>query len=78
MDKSGRTSGTSSEELPMEFRNLLKETKFPVKRNDLVDQARGKVSDETLEDLGMIPDKQYSNADEVMKAYIERVSKAAR
>lgn len=78
MDKSGRTSGTSSEELPMEFRNLLKEIKFPVKRNELVDQARGKVSDETLADLGMIPDKQYSSADEVKHAYKERVSKAAR
>jgi hypothetical protein len=78
MEKSGRTSETSSGELPMEFRNLLKEIKFPVKRNELVDQARGKVSDETLADLGMILDKQYSNADDVMKAYTERVSKAAR
>ena len=78
MDKSGRTSGSSSEELPMEFRNLLKEMKFPCKRNEIVDQARGKVSDETLADLGMLPDKQYSSADEVTRAYIERVSKAAR
>jgi hypothetical protein len=39
MEKSGRTSETSSGELPMEFRNLLKEIKFPVKRNELVDQA---------------------------------------
>jgi hypothetical protein len=74
----GSRSGTSAGEIPMEFQNLLSEIKFPVKRNDLVDQARGKVSDETLEDLGMLPDKQYSSANEVLKAYEERVSKAAR
>ncbi|HZY24872.1 MAG TPA: DUF2795 domain-containing protein [Bacteroidales bacterium] len=68
------TAGT----IPKEFQNILKEMKFPIKRNDLVDKAKGKVSDETLEDLGMLPDKQYSSADEVMKAYEERVSKAAR
>jgi hypothetical protein len=68
------TAGT----IPMEFQNILKEMEFPIKRNDLVDKAKGKVSAETLGDLGMLPDKQYSSADEVMKAYEERVSKAAR
>ena len=74
----GSASETSAGKIPMEFQNILKEIKFPVKRNGLVDQARGKVSDETLEDIGMLPDKQYSGADEVEKAYEERVSKAAR
>lgn len=71
-------SETSAGEIPEEFQNVLKGIKFPIKRNDLIDQSRGKVSDETLVDLGMLPDKQYSSADEVMKAYEERVSKAAR
>lgn len=71
-------SGTSAGRIPEEFQNVLKEMKFPVKRSELVDQARGKVSDETLVDLGMLPDKEYSSADEVMRAYEERVSKAAR
>jgi hypothetical protein len=31
-----------------------------------------------LADLGMLPDKEYKSADEIMKAYEERVSKAAR
>jgi hypothetical protein len=74
----GSKSGTSRGEIPIEFQNVLKEINFPAKRNEIVDQARGKVSDETLVDLGMLPDKQYSSADEVMKAYQERVSKAAR
>jgi len=74
----GSKSGTSREEIPIEFQNVLKGINFPAKRNEIVDQARGKVSDETLVDLGMLPDKQYSSADEVMKAYQERVSKAAR
>lgn len=74
----GSKSGTSAGTIPMEFQNVIKEVKFPINKNDLINKARGKVSDETLEDLGMLPDKEYKSADEVMKGYEERVSKAAR
>lgn len=72
-------SGTSAGELPMEFLQVLKEVKYPINRNEIVDQARSiGVAPEILMDLGMIPDKKYNSADEIMKSYKERVSKAAR
>ena len=76
--KSGSTSDTAGT-IPMEFQNILKEIKFPIKRIDLVEQSRKKgASDQLLEDLGMLPDKQYSSADDVMREYEKRVSSEAR
>lgn len=72
------TGGRVAETLPPEFQSVLKDMKYPIKRNDIVDQARKSgVTPEILVDLGMLPDKEYKSADEVKKAYEERVSKAA-
>lgn len=71
--------GKISEMLNEEFQGLFKNIKFPAKRNDIVNQLREeKVSPEILQDIGMIPDKEYSSADEIMTAYKESVAKAAR
>ena len=77
--KSGSSSSDTAGTIPMEFQNILKEIKFPAKKSELVSQARNKgISDETLADIGMLPDKQYSSADDVMREYEKRVSSEAR
>ncbi|AKB24833.1 hypothetical protein MSMTP_1364 [Methanosarcina sp. MTP4] len=62
-------------ELPMEAQKILKNTDFPVKRNGIIEQARksGAIPD-ILRGLGMLPDKEYNNsedvAEELHKIYI--------
>ena len=53
-------------ELPMKTQEILKNTDFPVKRNDIIEQARksGAISD-ILRELGMLPDKKYNSAEDV-------------
>ena len=77
--KSGSSSSDTAGTISMEFQSILKEIKFPARRNEIVSQARNKgISDETLAEIGMIPDKQYSSADDVMKEYEKKVSSQAR
>lgn len=53
----------------MDIQNVLQNIKFPAKKNDIIQQARGKgaMADQLLENLGMLPDKEYASADEVVK-----------
>ncbi|HII00471.1 TPA: DUF2795 domain-containing protein [Methanosarcinaceae archaeon] len=53
-------------ELPMDAQKILKNMDFPVKRNDIIDQARknGAIPD-ILRGLGMLPDKEYNSAEDV-------------
>jgi len=62
------SKGGSIEELPMETQEILKNTDFPVNRNDIIEQARmrGAILD-TLVELGMLPDKNYNSAEDVAK-----------
>ena len=55
-------------ELPMETQDILKNIDFPVKRNDIIGQARksGATSD-ILRELGMLSDRQYNSAEDVAK-----------
>lgn len=57
------------ETVPMDIQNVLEKVKFPAKKNDIIQQARssGSMADPLLENLGMLPDKEYSSADEVEK-----------
>lgn len=57
------------ETVPMDIQNVLQNIKFPAKKNDIIQQARGKgaMADQLLENLGMLPDKEYASADEVVK-----------
>jgi Protein of unknown function (DUF2795) len=52
----------------METQEILKNTDFPVNRNDIIEQARmrGAIPD-TLVELGMLPDKNYNSAEDVAK-----------
>ena len=61
-----KRKGGFSTELPMETQGILKNIDFPVKRNDIIGQARksGATSD-ILRELGMLPDKKYNSAEDV-------------
>jgi hypothetical protein len=58
----------SIKELPMEIQELLKNTDFPVTRNDIIEQEkkRGAISD-ILRELGMLPYRKYNSAEDVAK-----------
>ncbi len=57
------------ETVPMDIQNVLQNIKFPAKKNDIIQQARssGAMADQLLENLGMLPDKEYASANEVIK-----------
>lgn len=57
------------ETVPMDIQNVLQNIKFPAKKNDIIQQARSKgaMADQLLENLGMLQDKEYASADEVIK-----------
>jgi len=55
-------------ELPMEIQGLLNNTDFPVRRNDIIQQAKksGAIPD-ILRELGMLPEKEYTSPEDVAK-----------
>ncbi|AKB17888.1 MULTISPECIES: DUF2795 domain-containing protein [unclassified Methanosarcina] len=55
-------------ELPMETQEILKNIDFPVKRNDIIGQARkiGAIPD-ILQEFGMLSDRQYNSAEDVAR-----------
>ncbi len=62
-------------ELPMDAQKVLKNVDFPVKRNNIIEQARksGAIPD-ILRGLGMLPDREYNSvedaAEELHRIYI--------
>jgi hypothetical protein len=58
----------SIKELPMEIQELLKNTDFPVEKNGIIEQElkRGAIPD-IMRELGMLPDKKYFSAEDVVK-----------
>jgi hypothetical protein len=53
-------------ELPLETQKILKNIDFPVKRNDIIEQARkSRASPDILQELGMLPEKKYNSAEDV-------------
>jgi len=55
-------------ELPMETQKILKSMDFPVTRKDIIVHARksGALSN-ILRELGMLPDRQFNNAEDVAR-----------
>ncbi|MDW5550986.1 DUF2795 domain-containing protein [Methanosarcina sp.] len=55
--------------VPMDIQHVLQNVKFPAKKNEIIQQARssGAMADPLLENLGMLPDKEYASIDEVVK-----------
>ncbi|MDQ1255059.1 MAG: hypothetical protein QG646_4338 [Euryarchaeota archaeon] len=62
------TETVSIKELPIEIKELLKNTDFPVEKKDIIEQEwkRGAIPD-IVRELGMLPDKKYNNAEDVAK-----------
>jgi hypothetical protein len=60
------SKGGSIKELPMEIQEILKHIDFPAKKDHIIEQERnsGALPD-ILRELGMLPDKEYNNAEEV-------------
>lgn len=58
----------SVKELPLEIQKILKNTDFPVEKNDLIEQERksGAIPD-ILRELGMLPNKKYNSAEDVVE-----------
>jgi hypothetical protein len=55
-------------ELPMEAQEILKNTDYPVKRNDIIEQARkNEATPDILVELGMLPEKEYTSPEDVAK-----------
>lgn len=55
-------------ELPMETQEILKNTDFPVKRNDIIEQARkSEATPDILVELGMLPEKEYTSSEDLAK-----------
>lgn len=60
------SKGISIKELPMEIQHILKNLDFPVKRNDIIEQERKSAAiPDILQELGMLPDKEYNSAEDV-------------
>lgn len=55
--------------VPMDIQHILQNIKFPAKKNDIIQQARssGAMAKPLLENLAMLPDKEYASADEIVK-----------
>ncbi|PAV13382.1 hypothetical protein ASJ81_18035 [Methanosarcina spelaei] len=55
--------------VPMDIQHVLQNVKFPAKKNEIIQQAKssGAMADPLLENLGMLPDKEYASIDEVVK-----------
>lgn len=55
--------------VPMDIQHVLQNVKFPAKKNEIIQQARGSgaMADPLLENLGMLPDKEYASINEVVK-----------
>jgi hypothetical protein len=55
-------------ELPMETQEILKSIHFPVKRDDIIEQARkSEATPDILLELGMLPDREYNSAEDVAR-----------
>jgi hypothetical protein len=61
------------EKLPMETEKVLEKLKFPAKKSDIIAEARKQgVQDSILEDLGMLPDREYKSADDIRQERMRR------
>lgn len=53
-------------ELPVETQKILKNMDFPVKRKDIIEQAKeSRTTPDILQELGMLPDRKFDNAEDV-------------
>lgn len=63
-------TGSGALAVPMEMQKVVKNMNYPAKKSELIANARkgGTTNILLLQKLGMLPDKEYSSADEVLDA----------
>lgn len=63
-------TGSSAQAAPMEMQKVLKNINYPIKKGELIAQVRksGAMNVMLLQKLGMLQDKEYASADEVLEA----------
>jgi hypothetical protein len=55
---------------PIEVQKALKNMDYPAKKEDLVKHAKSRnASDEVMQDINELPDKEYKNATDVSKEF---------
>ncbi|HII92640.1 MAG TPA: DUF2795 domain-containing protein [Methanosarcina sp.] len=55
---------------PIEVQKALKDMDYPAKKEDLVKHAKNRnASDEVMQDIKELPDKEYKNAADVSKEF---------
>ncbi len=55
---------------PAQIRKFLKDVEYPVKKQDLIEQAKkNNASNEVLQDLNRIPDKEYTSAIDIDREF---------
>ncbi len=67
-------TGSKAEAAPMEMQKMLKGINYPAKRSDIIGQAKksGAMNVVLLQKLGMLQDKEYASAEEVLKELEKR------
>ncbi|AKB61454.1 DUF2795 domain-containing protein [Methanosarcina mazei] len=65
-------TGSSAQAAPAEMQKVLKNVNYPVKKGELIAHVRksGAMNIMLLQKLGMLKDKEYASADEVLEAII--------
>lgn len=55
---------------PVQVQKFLKDINYPVKKQDLIEHAKKhNASNEVLQDLEKLPDKEYTNAADVSREF---------
>lgn len=71
--ETGSKGKSMEEKLPMETEKVLDKLNFPVKKSDIIAEARKQgVQNSILEDLGMLPDREYKSADDIRQERMRR------
>ncbi len=71
--KTGSQEKGMEEKLPMEAERVLEKLKFPAKKSDIIAEAKRQgVQDSILENLGMLPDREYKSADDIRQERMRR------
>ncbi|AKB81252.1 hypothetical protein MSBR3_0674 [Methanosarcina barkeri 3] len=71
--ETGSQGKNIEEKLPMETEKVLAKVNFPAKKSDIIEEARKQgVQDSILENLGMLPDREYKSIDDVRQERTRR------
>lgn len=66
-------TGSSAQAAPMEMQKVLKNISYPATKGEIIAHVRksGAMNTMMLQKLGMLQDKQYASADEVIESIVK-------